>query len=139
MRYLGFVILLVTLGCTYPPLTDDERKTITDNFKVRLTELLAGKEGFETVHALEILESKEEPVGQIQVRYKLVYSTKDESSGQVKNSLESEAMLERSGNFFEKILGPIFKFGGKTWSAATITPREQELDFIDPLQIVIEK
>ena len=139
MRYLGSIILLFTLGCSYPPLTDEERNVITENFQIRLADLLKGKEGFETIHTLEVTESKEEPIGTIQVRYKLVYSTKDESSGQVQNSLESEAVLERSGNIFEKLFGPIFKFGGKTWAAATITPREQELDFKDPLEIVIEK
>ncbi len=135
---IRLIILLLLTSCSYPPLSEADKNFVTNNFKEKLTELLTGKEGFEEIETLEILESTEIDA-KIEVSYKLIYTTIDDKTGHVKNALESKATLERKVSWYEFIFGPIFGFGGKTWTATTISPQQQQLDYYDPLEIVIEK
>ncbi|MCB0348932.1 MAG: hypothetical protein KDD37_08845 [Bdellovibrionales bacterium] len=138
LRLSILAILLSLTACSYPPLSESERLVVTNNFKEKLVELLNGKEGFEEIKSLEILNAVEKDA-KIEVTYQLTYTTKDETTGHVQNALESQATLERKVSWYEFIFGPIFGFGGKTWTATTISPQQQQLDYYDPLEIIIDK
>lgn len=135
---LRLLILLLITSCSYPPLSEKDKTVVTNNFKEKLIELLKGKEGFEEIETLEILDAAEIEA-KIEVTYKLIYTTLDDKTGHVKNALESKATLERKVSWYEFIFGPLFGFGGKTWTATTISPQQQQLDYYDPIEIVVDK
>lgn len=127
-----FFIFFSFTACTQTkPLSQAELDQVTALFTTKLTEVLTTKVGFKVIHSLNVTEVNQKD-GVVEMKYSLDYSTEDETSGEVQNTMEATVTLKKEFNWK-------FWKNEANWTATMITPNSQEYFFNTPVEIAVEK
>ena len=121
--------LSLSTGCTPknpsqhsegPALSSTEMEMLSDQMKDALVKKLKEEAQISAINKVEVLDSKQNKDGSVQMSYTISYDTESEEAGRVTHILDAQATLEA---------------GSEHWKISAVDPKTEELIFSKPLDI----